>query len=186
MTRPRNVEPVLRVCAVIASSGEWIEAAINELVTDFGQPVVRSAPIDFDPGGFYRASMGEGLSKVLCGFESFVQPDGLADWKRMTNAREDEWSTRLATTVERPINLDPGYVSQAKLVLATVKDRDHRLYLRQGIFAEVTLNYVGGQWIDHRWTYPSYRDPQAKLFVAECRRRLREHILRNGLTRRAE
>jgi hypothetical protein len=44
----------------------------------------------------------------------------------------------------RPLNLDPGYLTEAKLVLATTKDRNHRLYLDRGIFAEVTLCYQRG------------------------------------------
>ena len=39
----------------------------------------------------------------------------------------------------RPLNLDPGYITLAKLVLASTKDHAHRIYLGQGIFAEVTL-----------------------------------------------
>jgi hypothetical protein len=67
-------------------------------------------------------------------------------------------------------------MTQAKLVLATTKDRDHRIYLRDGMFAEVTLTYVGRQWQHHRWSYPSYRTEEVAAFATECRKRLRQHL----------
>ena len=55
------------------------------------------------------------------------------------------------------MNLDPGYITPAKLVLASTKDHAHRLYLADGIYAEVTLAFRGKQWQPLEWTYPDYR-----------------------------
>ena len=71
--------------------------------------------------------------------------------------------------VERPLNLDPGYLSEAKLVLATTKDRDHRIYLGQGIFAECTLYFHKQQWQPRDWTYPDFCSTPYRSFLAECR-----------------
>jgi hypothetical protein len=109
-------------------------------------------------------------------FDGFVDPSELADWKLQTNQWELELAQQVAYPEARPINLDPGYMTQAKLVLATTKDRDHRIYLRDGMFAEVTLTYVGKQWQHHRWSYPSYRTEQVARFANDCRERLRAHL----------
>ena len=74
----------------------------------------------------------------------------------------------------RPINIDPGYITEAKLVLATTKDRDHRLYLSRGIFAEVTLSIRGGSWRDAAWTYPDYRRRDYQEFFSSCRQYYRD------------
>ncbi|MEL7334835.1 MAG: DUF4416 family protein, partial [Planctomycetota bacterium] len=121
----------------------------------------------------------------------------LADWKIQTNRMEQDIaalssdaSRQNASDVSgqhahthcptRPVNIDPGYISQAKLVLATIKDRDHRVYLRDGIFGEVTLNYTGGDWISHRWSYPSYQQQEVIALVKRCRLRLRQHLRQTG------
>ncbi len=60
----------------------------------------------------------------------------------------------------RLINIDPGYVDLAKLVLASTKDYAHRIYLRKGIFAEITLSYRGNSFSPNDWTYPDYRSAE--------------------------
>jgi hypothetical protein len=43
-------------------------------------------------------------------------------------------------------------------VLATGKDNAHRIYLREGIFADLTLIFQGGTYRPLAWTYPDYAD----------------------------
>ena len=61
----------------------------------------------------------------------------------------------------------------AKLVLASTKDHAHRIYLRDGMFAEITLFYRHGRWEDHEFTFPDYRRADYHAFFSECRRRLK-------------
>ena len=130
--------------------------------------------------------MGPELKKVLVGFSEPVDPAELADWKNQSNRWEQAYAETSSHPDERPLNLDPGYLSQAKFVLATTKDRDHRLYLRDGMFAEITLTYVGKVWNHHRWTYPSYRSEEVAEFANRCRERLREHLQVHRRFRTAE
>lgn len=176
MASIRTVEPVVRFCAVItryAEAGEW---AVTRIAESWGTELIRSPEIPFEAGGFYTSSMGTDLTKTLVAFEGFVDPADLADWKHQTNAWEDEYARLSNHPQVRPLNLDPGYMSQAKLILATTKDRDHRIYLRRGMFAEVTLTYVGKVWQHHRWSYPSYRTAEVAEFAGECRQILRHHL----------
>lgn len=146
----------------------------------WGPPAELSSPAAFTAGGFYEDQMGDGLIKQFVAIQELSDPEGLADWKTETNQWEAEAARHFPKDHPRPLNLDPGYLSQAKLVLATIKDRDHRLYLRKGIFAEVTLNFMGGRWIHHRWTYPDYRAGEVLEFATQCRRRLRQHLIDSG------
>ncbi|MDZ4819425.1 MAG: DUF4416 family protein [Planctomycetota bacterium] len=72
----------------------------------------------------------------------------------------------------RPLNLDPGYITAAKLVLASTKDHTHRIYLSQGIFAEITLFYRHKRWEHHEWTFPDYRREDYQAFFTSARKYL--------------
>ena len=186
MAELRLVEPVVRICAVISRHAEAHEWAMTRLSDQWGDLAETESASAGEMGRFYRETMGDGLTKTLIAIETFADPAGLSDWKTLSNQWEAEYKARSQHDEERPLNLDPGYLSQAKLVLATIKDRDHRIYLRDGIFAEVTLNYVGKKWIHHRWTYPDYRTEAVADFAMRCRHRLREHLQATGQIRRVE
>jgi hypothetical protein len=92
------------------------------------------------------------ISKWWNGIGGLWYGCGLAAIKRQTNDLE------AGSSVEdrRQVNIDPGYVSLSKLVLATTKNHAHRIYLSDGIYAEVTLHYRDGAFRGYPWTYPDY------------------------------
>lgn len=167
------VEPVIRFCAVISSDAELRNRAIAHLRDHWGESFLRSEPLPFVAGGYYRESMGDALEKELLAFRRPCDPADLADWKTWTNTVEADFGGN-GYPKRRPLNLDPGYITQAKLVLATTKDRDHRVYLRDGMFGEITLTYTAKKWIHHRWTYPDYRTEAVAEFATQCRNHLRD------------
>jgi hypothetical protein len=147
-----------------------------------------SEQFDFNQTDYYEPTMGRGLKKVFWAFERPFDPAELADVKLLTNRWEEDFAQAAqrnelfvddtATTITdvRPLNLDPGYITPAKLVLASTKDFAHRIYLRDGIFAEVTLFYRHGRWEHHEWTFPDYRRGDYHEFFT----RVREHLRRGG------
>ncbi len=183
MSNTRLIEPVIRFVAVITSNDEARQWAYRCIESRWGEIAECSPPLPFHANGFYADEMGANLVKTLVAIREPSDPIGLADWKTQTNQWELEAAAQWGAAVERPLNLDPGYITQAKLVLATVKDRDHRIYLKDGIFAEITLTYVGKQWVHHRWTYPDYRTDEVFAFAISCRTRLREHLRETGAFR---
>jgi hypothetical protein len=76
----------------------------------------------------------------------------------------------------RPINLDPGYVDSPKLVLASMKNYAHRIYLGRGVYAEVTLLHRRGQWTALEWTFPDYASGRYGPFLDQARKRLRDQL----------
>jgi hypothetical protein len=176
LARVRIVEPVVRFCAVISRYLDARQWAQDQLSARWGDIRTVSSEIPFEAGGYYTPTMGSDLTKTLIAFGGFCDPADLADWKHETNELETLYANESEHAETRPLNLDPGYITQAKLVLATTKDRDHRLYLRDGMFAEVTLTYVGKRWQHHRWSYPSYRTEEVADFASTCRRILRAHL----------
>jgi len=180
------VEPVVRFCGIISRHDDTLQWALELISKHWGKPVIQSPPIEFEAGGYYRASMGDDLIKTLVAFEGFQDPGELTDWKLATNQWESDYAALGLHNETRPLNLDPGYTSQAKLVLATTKDRDHRLYLRNGIFAEVTLTYVRKKWEHHRWSYPTYRGEEVTKFAQLCREHLRRYLQQERTFRQRE
>ena len=78
-----------------------------------------------------------------------------------------------------------GYLTGAKLVLASTKDFAHRLYLRDGIFAEITLSFRGDAWASHHFTFPDFKSGIYDAFLKQARdqhleKQINEQIERNG------
>jgi hypothetical protein len=178
MGQTRQPIPVLLITAISSNDEEAIGWGAEQIEAKWGPIWLKTPVFDFDHTSFYNATMGDGIKKQLIAFESPIDPARLACIKNESNEIERQYEGLRQYEVERPINIDPGYVTEAKLVLATIKDRDHRVYLSDGIYAEVTLSYYGKQWNPSRWTYPDYMATENLEFVEKCRLRLREKLQR--------
>ena len=166
--------PVMLVLAAFSRHGEALQWTRQRSARQFGDIAFSSEVFAFEDTSYYETEMGKGLQKVLFAYENLIDPACLADVKHQTNRWEAEYRDDSAWPESRPLNLDPGYVTEAKLVLATTKDRDHRIYLERGIYAEVTLFYQRGRgWKAREWTYPDYRSDAYHSFFTRCRNHLR-------------
>ncbi len=130
-----------------------IEKAKENLERKFGKVDYESSPLAFTKTDYYQTEMGKNLKRKFYAFKSLVSPELLPDIKVFTNHLERKLAGRAGN---RRVNIDPGYLSLAKFVLATTKDYSHRLYLKQGIYAEVTLSFKDGSFRAREWTYPDY------------------------------
>ncbi|MFH0938766.1 MAG: DUF4416 family protein [Planctomycetota bacterium] len=165
---PPGVTPLV---AMLASDLSYFQAARQPLENLFGPIALESPVYAFDKTAYYTPSMGLALKRQFFTFERLADPAGLADWKLTTNTLETELKQCLAPsgTPQRPINLDPGYLTGAKLVLTSTKNFAHRIYLRNGIFAEITLNFRGAQWVGHQFTFPDFKSGMYNDFLEKAR-----------------
>ena len=164
--------PACLVCACLGpSQGPW-ERVKERLEERFGPVVLESPSYPFDFSNYYEREMGKGLVKFLWAFKPPFPRDSLAEAKLFTNALEEELAVFRDGRVCRVVNLDPGYLTDAQLVLASTKDYSHRIYLGRGIHAEVTLIYRQGAYRPLEWTYPDYRTSLVLGFLEEARRML--------------
>ena len=166
--------PVLLVLAAFSRYAEAIEWGKAAAMKAWGPVALQSDSFDHDETNYYEPTMGAGLKKTFLAFETLVDPAGLVDWKERTNGWEIEYQRQGRHPEARPVNLDPGYLTEAKLILASTKDRDHRIYLNRGIYAENTLFFHRGAWEPRPWTYPDYRRPDYHQFFERCREYLRQ------------
>jgi len=160
-----------RYAPALAWAGDRAAAA-------WGNVALESPVFEFHQTDYYRPTMGPDLRKVFLAFDRLIDPGCLAEVKVQTNAWEAEYARSAGHAEPRPLNLDPGYLTLGKLVLASTKDFAHRIYLARGIYAEVTLFFRHGRWEHHEWTFADYRRPEYHEFFTRCRgllhRRLRE------------
>ncbi len=174
------VKPVLRIAAITSRDEDLLAWCRDELQLRWGDIKLHSAVFDFNQTQYYAAEMGPGLKKQLLAFAVLADPANLADWKLMSNEIEQRRIQSFSHPVGRPVNIDPGYLTEAKLVLASTKDRDHRIYLGQGIYAEVTLYFHHKAWRSSRWTYADFQQPEYHEYLTRCRNYLRTAMPASG------
>ena len=168
--------PVLLVMAAFSRHGEALDWAQVQAQRHWGPVSLVSPRFEFTETDYYQPTMGSGILKQFVAFAALVDPAQLANFKLQTNAWEEEYARQAGHAEPRPLNLDPGYVTLAKLVLASTKDHAHRIYLQQAIFAEVTLLFQHGRWQVHPWTFPDYRRADYHAFFNQCRNYLRRQL----------
>ena len=162
------------ICGMISARRELFDRVTGLLGDVFGPVDLFSEVMDFDLTHYYDEQMGAPLYRQFVSFEPLVRPDVLAEAKLKTNRIEAELARDVHDRPRRPINLDPGYVELAKLVLASMKNFSHRIYLGRGVYGEVTLMFRDGRWKALPWTFPDYASCRYDPFLTEVRGRLRD------------
>lgn len=172
----REPPPSLLTVACFSRHLEALAWADERLTVAYGPLALVSPDFPFHHTTYYEASMGTGLVKRFLTFVNLVPPDCLPDCKHFTNALEQELAHASRWVEPRPLNLDPGLVQLGKFLLASTKDQGHRIYLGDGIFAEVTLRFEAGAFDVWPWTYSDYREPEVRAFLNEAREYLHDRI----------
>ncbi len=145
------------IVGMLSPVEELFAEAEKVLGQRFGAVDFSSKLIPFTHTKYYDKEMGQGILRKFISFKGLIDAGGIAEIKTFTCGVEKQFSS---PTGARRINLDPGYVSGAKLVLATTKNYDHRVYLKDGIYAEVILHFRNGSFQVWPWTYPDYRSKE--------------------------
>ncbi|MFN4190439.1 MAG: DUF4416 family protein, partial [Pseudothermotoga sp.] len=156
----KRVEPVNLVIFIFAQHLEyWLSEIIPPLESSFGKIDYISKELPFSLyTNYYDREMGSDLKGKLLSFERLIHPSLLADVKIFTNRLEEKY----AVEGKRKFNMDPGYVHHSNFVLASTKSWANRVYLKNGIYAEVTLLYLSGEFRHWEFTYPNYRSEDYK------------------------
>ncbi|MDR2169174.1 MAG: DUF4416 family protein [Planctomycetaceae bacterium] len=165
----KKIQPVFFIVAVFSSIDTAFDWAQKKIESQFGKIIIKSELFNFDDfTNYYAPSMGQNLKKQLWGLQNLIDPSKLAEIKLQTNNWENEYANE-NKSIQRPLNLDPGYVDLGKLILASTKDHAHRIYLSNGIFAETTLIYRQKKWESLAWSYPDYQNETCVKFLSQCR-----------------
>src|SRR5215470_16329762 len=175
----RQFAPVKLFIGVLVANNRLIPQVEERLAAAYGAIDHRSDVISFDFTDYYEDEMGDLIDRVFYSFERLIEADQLPEIKRQTNQLEDELAPLLktpSTNVKRPVNLDPGYIEQAKVILASTKNFYHRMYLGAGIFGEVTMHFKNNTYQFFPWTYPDYQSKDYQDFFLRMRQILRSQL----------
>ena len=164
---PKSPSPAALFVAVLFTPAMPYDEVRAEVTREFGDILEASPVFPFNYSEYYRAEMGGNLQKVFFLLARLIDPAALVDWK--LHAQEVE--ARYTANAQRQINFDPGCLDASKLVLATTKNYDHRIYLGRGIYGDVQLRYRLQKFHFNEWTYPDYRDPEHLTFFENARAR---------------
>lgn len=158
-------EQVKLFIGIIAASDNLLSNLETALETRWGKIDFKSPVIPFNFTSYYEKEMGADLLRRWISFDKLISPDQLANIKIISNGIESQFKS----SDKRQVNVDPGYLTQAKVVLASTKDFSHRIYLSQGIYAEVTMIYKHNNFVFLPWTYPDYQCDTSITFLKSVR-----------------
>ena len=167
MSKPSPPKPVKLIVSLISEDEPLFSCIADELSKTYGRIDFISKIIPFTATTYYQAEMGNDLKRRFITFAKLVEPDILPEVKRRAGELE---STQKDREGNRRINCDPGYIALEHLVLATHKKYSHRPYLRDGVYADLTLVYRKNSFQSLEWTYPDYGSEE----IIEIMNRLRE------------
>ena len=135
--------PAKLLVGVLTSIPEILPSVERELSALYGTIDSKSERFPFIWTRYYDETMGQPIYRYFLGFENLIDPSSIADIKVATNELESAFVSEW-TQVTRPVNLDPGYIEESKLVLASTKNFYHRILVARSIYAEVTLHFEKG------------------------------------------
>jgi hypothetical protein len=178
MAQPEPFSPVKLVCGIIASGDAVFDRAVPLLEEMFGPADAWSPRYVFDLTDYYVKQMGPGLARMFLSFERLVWPEDLSEIKLRTNALEAKIQFDLHEN-KRVINLDPGTLTSASLIMATTKDFSHRIPLQKGIYAHLEFLFHKNGLEALPWTYPDFRGDKYRDFFLRVRKIYSSQLLRN-------
>lgn len=167
VTLPR---PVKLFIGMLSNNPSLFERLKPELEDLFGVCDMEGPVWEWRHTDYYEKEMGEGLKRKFLFFQGLIEPNNIAKIKLKTNELERDY---LNEKGGRRINLDPGYLDEARVVLVSTKDYSHRLYLGHGIYGEVTLIYSKDAYHPLPYTYPDFRSEEYRELFMKARNILR-------------
>ncbi len=171
MAIAKDAAKALLFCGIMYRTQKERDEALKLFCKEYGTILRECGPLKFsDLTAYYDGEMGDGISKEYLLFDRYIKREELADIKLFTNELEETF----AQEGNRQINLDPGYLTFDKFVLASAKDYFHRIYIGKGIYAEVTLHFKQDKIRIFSWTYNDYKADDVQHFLLQGRNILRQ------------
>lgn len=180
MAGPKPFLPVKLVCGIIASRGDAFSRAEERLALFYGPLDSRSPQYPFDFTSYYEKQMGKNLNRMFLSFQKLIEPEKLSMIKLQTNQLEEEIRVDFEVA-HRIVNLDPGYMTPASLIMATTKDFSHRIPLKNGIYGHLEFLFGKNEVRVLDWTYPDLKTKGHQDYFLGVRRLYLSQLRKSGL-----
>lgn len=168
MAKTCEFEKEKLIVGVIYHDTDIYDSAISILKGEFGEIDNTSEVFSFSKeySSYYDGELGGEGMRIILSFKETVDPSRQAEIKLFTNSIEEKFSV----DGKRRINLDPGFISHGRLLLATTKKTGFRIPLSDGIYSELTLFWARGAWHKLPWTYRDYQSERVQRFLTKTRK----------------
>jgi len=161
-------EKACLITGLLFNNASILSKATSLLQELYGPVLFGSSHQPWSHSEYYTDEIGKDILRTFLCFDRIIPPETIVDIKLKTN----EIEKNLSQDGKRSVNIDPGYITPSKVVLASTKNYSHRIYLGKGIYAEVTLYYHGGKYHVMPFTYYDYTKSEHLDFF----KRVREHV----------
>jgi hypothetical protein len=151
--------------ALMYKDKEILEKTITELKNNYGDVVSKSSEYDFDFTDHYEEEFGNNLKKTIILFNKKINNEGLKNIKLKIKGIE----TKFSINNKRKINIDPGYVNDKKVVLASFKKKRFKDDLGNNVFAHKVLELDNGKVKDFFHTFPDFKQEKLQKFLLNLR-----------------
>lgn len=152
MKNSSPAEQTLLFAGALFRDDKYLLLSKERLEAAFGSIISETPEMAWDHSECYRDELGWPIKRIFFFFRDRIRPEDLPEIKLLTNDIENQ----LSTDGKRNINIDPGYITLSRVVLASTKNYSHRIYLGKGIYAEITLVRLNGRFRPHIFTYPDF------------------------------
>ena len=177
-------KPAKLIISMITSDKCLFNLYKEVLIKKFGEVDIESDTQPFNFTDYYEEEFGENLMQKLFSFSTMTRQDELAEIKIITNGLENnnigKNIKKNITHHKRKINLDPGYITLNKYILASTKNGPSRIYLNQGIYAEITLRFINKSFVPCEYTYPNYKTNEYINFLNSVRQKYKLQLRKNS------
>ena len=164
--------PVKLICGFMWNAAVDIRPAIQIIQQNWGRFDAKTPEFDFSHTQYYLDEFGDHLKKQYVSFERMVSIDDIPDIKILSNEIEE----RFIHNGSRSVNIDPGYVADAKILMATTKNLAHRTYIGKNIFADLQLIFRRQTYEPTPWTFADMREPRMIEFFNGVREKYIEQL----------
>jgi len=165
MSQPQKPRPVKLIIGLFMKDRGLLKPVAEDLSGQFGPLEVVGPWFDFNFTDYYTPEMGRPLFRRVLAFKNLIGQEDLASIKIATNQIEQ----RYLKQGKRRVNIDPGYLSPERFVLATGKNYAHRIFIGDWIYADLTLIYTEGGFRPLAWTYPDYKADKMSALLTRIR-----------------
>lgn len=172
MAQPQMPQPVKYFVAVLFGEPAVLPLTFEKVEAHFGPIDYQSKDYPFDQTDYYQKEMGQHLCRRLVTFTNLLSPAEVAAAKLHCNTIEDE----LQIDGKRQVNLDIGYLDHNKIILASAKGLSQKIYLDQGIYADLVARYSHGRYQPFEWTFPDFKEGRYDVDLAIIRQRYLEQL----------
>lgn len=170
MSLKKVAPPARLLFSVLYRDEEEFDRAARMIAERAGAAERVGGPFPFDRSDYYEREMGAPL------FRRFLLTGGPVPRDDLVQAKLGAWAIEraLSRNGRRTVNIDPGLLTDENVVLATGKNYAHRIYLREGVYADLSLVFAKGEYRPLPWTYPDIASSEIRSFLGELRGAIRE------------